>query len=226
MGLIPRIPLEFLVIELAYLVVAVGLCILIFVKTREIYRLSEHMGLAYFRNAFLYFGAGFALRFLMLLFQIFRRSMGLRWMGPVNQLGFFLITYLSLMAIVSLTYSMIWKKFKKKFQPDNYIHLVAIGAASISFFADFQIVLLIIGIFLVMYSLIQFLHDRREKKSHKTLHAIYFLLFLFWIINLAGLSREIMPLLKIPIYLLSAVLFSFITYKVLQRLAVNGAKKK
>ena len=98
-------PLEFLSIEILYSVIVILLCILIYFKTKEVYDLSKHKGIKYFRNTFLFFGMAFFFR-LIPVSLIFSRNIA----KPLLQISLFLVSYFSILAILSLLSSIIWKK--------------------------------------------------------------------------------------------------------------------
>jgi len=59
----------FMYIELG---VALIFCLLLYFKTREVYSLTKHTGIKYFRDAFLFFGFAYLLRFLFSIFFLSR----------------------------------------------------------------------------------------------------------------------------------------------------------
>lgn len=100
-------------LTLALDVVLFLICFVIVVKTHRIFKLSEHGGIRYFRNAFLFYGLAFAARYLLSLDY-----------GPLNSFDFnfaFLIflrllyEFLFIMAGFFLLYSLLWKRFGVKF---------------------------------------------------------------------------------------------------------------
>jgi hypothetical protein len=55
---------EFLILETVFTLVALVLGLLIYFKTKESYELTKHPGIRYFRDAFLFLGLSYLLRFL------------------------------------------------------------------------------------------------------------------------------------------------------------------
>jgi len=58
------------IIEFIYTSLIVLLCFYVDYKTKEIYELTKHKGIKYFRNAFLFFGLSYGLRFMVLILQL------------------------------------------------------------------------------------------------------------------------------------------------------------
>lgn len=200
-------------IELAYTLIAVILCFLIYFKTKEIYDLTKHKGISYFRKTFLFFGMAYITRFVFHFLKISNIWLDLyiprRTMGPI----FMLFTaYFSTMALLCLIYSTTWKRFSSKefMIAANILAVLIALAAAISppLFLITQAVLLIIAIAL---SLIV-----RKKTGIPKTTLLYFLVFAFWIISLILIipGRVLGFEIRIALELISVVLFGIIYYKV------------
>ena len=101
--------------ELVYTVIIVLLCFIIYFKTKDMYELTKYKGIQYFRNAFLFFGFAYIVRFLFHMVKLSNITFDL--FIPMREIGPFLLvftTYFSTMAIFYLFYSAIWKKIKTK----------------------------------------------------------------------------------------------------------------
>ncbi|KAF5428393.1 hypothetical protein C5S42_03390, partial [Candidatus Methanomarinus sp.] len=59
-----------LAVELGYTLIIVFICLLIYLKTKEIYDLTNHKGIYYFRNTFLFFGLAYLFRFIFMSFLL------------------------------------------------------------------------------------------------------------------------------------------------------------
>jgi len=57
-------------IELVYSVILTISCLIIYFKTSEIYKLTSHKGIKYFRMTFLFFAASYFLRFFTKMFVL------------------------------------------------------------------------------------------------------------------------------------------------------------
>lgn len=222
------VPFEIFATELVYFLIIFLLCLLIFFKTREIYGLTKHKGIKYFRNAFIFFGIAYFFRFLSLLMVFFIEPpimmprYGLR-------LGYFFITYLGTVAVLSLIYSSLWKRLKDNIW-DFAMHAFAIVVAVLTWFfrtpqAVIYVQMLLFG-FLLGAGYLTHVERKKKRSMASNLYVIYVLLMIFWIINLFALSEHfINPYLKIPLYILSTVIFGVIAYRVNKRLS-DGSKKR
>ena len=117
---------------LVYSVIVIFLCFIIYAKTKELYSLTKHKGIGFFRNTFLYFGLAFSFRLLFTFFHLSRYSMD--FYNPLHYVMPFalvIIGYLSTMAIFSLTLSSLWKKIK---QTGYMTHIIAVAIAVLVFF--------------------------------------------------------------------------------------------
>ncbi|MBI3623462.1 hypothetical protein HY212_05290 [Candidatus Pacearchaeota archaeon] len=92
------------IFKLIYALLIVAICIAIVLKTHKLFRLSSHNGIRYFRNAFFFFGLGFASRyFLKFIFQIDSLTY-------YAHLPIFIFEFFIVMAGFFLLYSLIWRK--------------------------------------------------------------------------------------------------------------------
>ncbi|MBN1644573.1 hypothetical protein JW851_00845 [Candidatus Woesearchaeota archaeon] len=199
--------------ELGYTLIVVFLCIIIYFKTKEIYTLTKHKGIYYFRNTFLFFGAAYLFR---LIFHAIRISN--RWLdiyiprGAMGPIMLLFTGFLSTMAILCLIYSTIWKKFSSKefFISSLILAIIIAIAAALSppIFLITQTCLLIIAI--VLSCLL------RTKTKFPRIFLLYFLLFVFWIISLILVvpSRAINFEIKLILEIISIAIFMFLYYKV------------
>ena len=199
------------VIELGYTLVVVFLCFLIYFKTREMYSLTKHKGIYYFRNTFLFFGLAYIFRFVFDAIRISSKWLDLYIprdvMGPV----FMLFTaYLSTMAVLYLIYSTVWKRFSSKefFVASNLMAIAIAVAAAYSppIFMITQVVLLIVAIILCCVL----------RKNFPRIFILYSLLFLFWIISLILVipGRALSFELRLALDVISIAVFVFIYHKV------------
>ncbi|MCZ7401964.1 MAG: hypothetical protein O8C61_07060 [Candidatus Methanoperedens sp.] len=178
-----------LFVELSYTLIVVFLCFRIFYKTEEIYDLTKYEGVKYFRITFLFFGLAFLFRFL----SVFVLLMGITFDLDISMYLFRIFPlvfngYFSTMAILSLTYSMIWKEFEMKHVliVSNAIAIIISGIAffsrSYNLIIDAQAVLLIFTIIAVYkYSI---------SKRISQIFILYVLFILFWIVNLLTLGPQ------------------------------------
>lgn len=172
--------------ELLFTAIVVILCFIIYFKTKEIYDLSKHKGIYYFRNAFLFFGLAYLARF---LFNIFMISGNVFDLIPHKQflMPFMLIPtgYFGSMAIFYSVYSMIWKKIKEqKFL--WWSNLVAVVLTTLSVVSRSPEILAILQSALVIFGLIMIM--KMPKKQKMRIGVIYLLLYIFWLGSVLTLS--------------------------------------
>lgn len=201
------------IIELGYTLIVVFLCFLIYFKTREIYSLTKHKGVYYFRNTFLFFGLAYIFRFIFDAIRISHVWLDLyiprEIMGPASML---FTGYLSTMALLCLIYSTVWKRFSSKefFIAANFLAAVIAIAAAYSppIFMITQVVLLVIAIVLSFFL--------REKSRFPRIFVLYFLLFVFWVISLLLIVTERAHSfeLRFALEVVSIALFAILYYKV------------
>ena len=203
-----------LFVELSYTLIVVFFCFMIYIKTREIYDLTKYKGIQYFRITFLFFGLAYLFRFAFVLFLLIRATFDVYLLSSVFKfVPLILSGYFSTMAILSLTYSTIWKKihFKHTLLISNAIAILISGIALISLY-PFPLILsqAVLLIFTIAYPI----YSKSRKIS--PLFVLYIMFFLFWIINLFTLCpKRFLPFgIQILLNIVSIVLIGIIYYKV------------
>ena len=204
------------VVELGYTMIVVFLCFMIYFKTREMYDLTKHEGIKYFRITFLFFGLAYLLRFLSILFMPMRVTFDSYLLTHIFRIFPMVFSgYFSTMAILSLTYSTIWKKLQIKHTLLTF-NVIAVLISAIAFISmspspvvPSQAVLLSFTILMAAYI------DSRSKKI-SMLFILYILFFLFWMINLFTLGpRKFLPIeVQIALQIVSIAVVGIIYYKV------------
>lgn len=205
--------------DLVFTLLAVLFCFLIYAKTRETYRLTQHKGIGYFRDAFLFFGLSYVIRFLFGITMLSRIAFDLvppRAMFPPFM--FFmppLLGYFSTIGIFYLIFSTVWRKF------DNrslliFGHTAAIILSIVSFITRSTLILLCMQCALlgVAVTLKFVTHGRKEKLSQ--LKLLYLLVAVLWFINLLMVDiRRPFPLgIEIFFQLISLAVFIIIYSKI------------
>ncbi|MFH1324723.1 MAG: hypothetical protein ABIH64_05730, partial [Nanoarchaeota archaeon] len=207
--------------ETIYTLVILIFCMLVYFKTKEIYDLSKHKGIQFFRYAFLFFGLAYASR-IILYVMIFSESISFEpirrgktifmQLLPVSNL---VVAYLSTLAILYLIYSTIWKKM----DIEHFLivsNIVALFVAVVAFVSRSPSIISIIQLVLLVV-LIIFSTKKKEKDKKKThARALYILIAIFWLLNLLVLN----PVRRLPLQVLlffqiaSIGVFVAIYYKV------------
>lgn len=207
--------------ELIYTLIIVALCILIYYKTREMYSLTKHKGIGFFRLAFLFLGFSFIMRLVPISMRIvdFETAHSLMHIMPIT-LAF--TGYISTIAFLYLFMSTIWKKIDHL--NTNYVliymHVLALAITILTLITRSPWIMLYTHIVLLLLAVIMsFVNNVKKRKIRKKFShtfAIYSLMVLFWIINLFPLIRpRFLPMeFKIGIQIIPIIIFALIYYKV------------
>ena len=214
--------------EIIYSYIIIICSLIIYFGTKKIYDLSSHGGIKYFRQTFLLISIGFFsrtfIKFLIFYLEFdnffdIARGRLFRIVGNISQ---FIFIYISIITILYLSYSIIWKKWKDKKGIIIGFHIFTLIISSLSLYIENiapYVISQIITLSFLLYCIYSS-HKKREKKNRKKKstisYLIYFLIAGFWLLN----SFEvIIPNLfnntKIIIYLSSITLFMIMLYKVL-----------
>lgn len=202
-------------IELFYTLIIIILCFVIYYKTEEMYNLTKYNGIKYFRYAFLFFGLSYLSRIFIHLIKLsifaFDFIIPHQFVFPIFMIP---VGYFSTMAILFLTYSLIWKKFKfNKFIKIANILAIVISISAFMYHTPFILSFIQLPlIFILLYILLK---KHSNKKKNNTL-TLYFLIAIFWIISLftVGPKRLIPFQVIITLKLISIVIFVTIYNKV------------
>ncbi len=227
-----------LYIEILFSIIIIIACYYIYKKTKEIYELTDHKGIEYFRKSFLFFGAGHILRFMIQIFSMLHRDFNIFPFGPYGMRFFLMIVgsimgYVSIMAIICLTYSLIWKYMKIKKYDLIILNFIALLPIPLIIFLDYSIILipfqllfiLFVGILALVVNSIK--RRKRKKKNHfLKLYSAYMLLYIFWGFNIAGIIVRFHPVINHIFRSLSIILFLFIAYKVGKATNLNSRSSK
>jgi hypothetical protein len=219
----PFSPLFFLS-ELVYTIVILILCLLIYFKTKEIYELTKHKGIWFFRYSFLFFGLAYFSRlilYIMIMAGNFFMSESFGHRLQILPLLNLVTAYFSTMAILYLTYTTIWKKVSiESFLIVSNIISIVIATVAFIFISPFivsliQLLLLIPTIIISINS-----KEKKEKKTHTTYtKTLFFLITSFWLISLFIVNNPHNPIpywINILLELISLVIFFAIYYKVIK----------
>ena len=219
-------------LEILYTFIIILASLMIYIATKEIYNLTKHKGIKYFRQGFLFFAIAYFFRsfikFIILHFNLTKiLDLQLKELGILTLFAFI---YFSSMAIFYLLYSVLYKKLDKN-QDDQesskiYIfHILAIAIAlTITLFKNPLAYLIINLIFLALILIMVYyakssIKDKiKTKNKHNYLYTTYILLFIFWILNILDiLIPEFLRTTQLFIYLASITIFMTILYKVLKK---------
>lgn len=204
-------------IELAYTIVILIFCFLVYFKTREIYNLTKHKGIQFFRYAFIFFGLAYASRLFLYLMifgsdNMFGFGMVRRSMMPVSNL---VVAFFSTMAILYLAYSTIWKKMNSEHFL-TFSNIIALFVAVMAFVSRSTLIVPLIQLVLMAFVAVIILRNHKKDKKRFSTKALYLLICAFWLLSLFALqSRRFMPFeVKIAFQLASIAVFVAIYLKV------------
>ncbi len=199
-----------------YSFVIIFVSLMIYFATKELYELSQHKGIKYFRLAFLFFALAYTFRFLA---QFIVLSLGhprtfTTNLGAISITSLLLFTYASTSAIFYLWASNHWRWFAKP-HSSFLLHAIALAISFISIITQNTFLLLVIQLVLVIVLAFTFYN---KKKSKQSLHALYVLLAIFWALNLIDmLLPNFFFQVQIIIYLASIGLFLILLQRVIKK---------
>ena len=170
-----------IILETVFTVISVAFCWLIYYRTREMYELTQHRGIRYFRDAFLFFGLSYLTRLLLSAVLISFIAMDFFMpRGPLMPLLLLPLGYFSTMGILFLVFSLMHKSFKGK-GPVLFGHALAIALSIIAFITRSHFILL--GLQCALLVIVVFLSIMQARKFSST-RLLYLLVALLWLINL------------------------------------------
>ena len=210
--------------EMIYSFIIIVCSLMIYFGTRELYELSSHKGIKYFRMAFLFFAFAYFFRSFIKFAIIYFNVKGVfdippRILNPaVTQTTLFVFMYFSSMAIFYLLYSVMWKKWN-----GNKIFLFYALAIVISFYSvfsrnPFSYLWLNLVLFLFILFIVHASYNSKSKSKKHRLYFIYLLLLFFWLLNIIDIFvPSIFHTFQTFLYILSCFIFLMILYKVLRK---------
>ncbi|MBN1502316.1 hypothetical protein JW930_02125 [Candidatus Woesearchaeota archaeon] len=213
-------------IETIYSMIVTFSVLLVFLKTREMHKLTDHKGIKYFSLTFLFFTIAHFFRF---FFRIFFRSF-LTGPGPFMpgrppfRIGELVFIYASVMAGLFMFYSVMWKKTKinEKIVILLFNILAFLTVVSDLLFRDPFVHISIITLLFAATVFMSLLLQKKSKKKHSFFVA-YILVLLIWILNLVPIEMpRFLFGLRVFIYIISAALYLLLVWRILK----NGKKKR
>ncbi len=200
----------------SYALIVIASSLLIYLKTRELYRLSSHRGIRYFGYTFLFFGLSFFFRLLFPMIKIFT-DLSLFEFRPYFS---FLMVYTGTMAVLSLLYSVLWKKitFISK-DPLYLLNIISIIIAGITLLGRYRFYILTLQAVIFLAAILISYIDYAGLKDgkHGQLYLLYTLLLFSWIANVASHFAARLSFARgILLYAFSIALFLIILYRVLR----------
>jgi hypothetical protein len=204
-----------ILIEISFSLIIILLCFFIYFSTRQMYKITKHKGINFFRNTFLFFALAYFFRFLFLAILLSKIG-SFPWELRGFHKPFLVFTgFFSSMAIISLTLSLIWKNMEDKYL-EYTMYFIAFLIAINSYISKTSQNLLIFQLLLFIFAVILCLiNQRKSNKNKSNILFLYSLVYMFWLISL--FSTTIMRLsntINILLLSLSTILFFIIFFKV------------
>jgi len=213
--------------ELIYSFIIIVCSLMIYFGTKELYELSSHKGIKYFRQAFLFFAIAYFFRsfikFLLTSFNVSRIfDVSYRMLNfTFGQITLFVFMYFSFMAMFYLLYSFVWKKWNGNSKKIYLFHLASLFLSGIIILTQSALVYLCLNaliLLFIIYAVCTASKCSKKKSKKHPLFLIYVLLFIFWILNILDiLVPNFFQTFQILIYLISLGIFMTILYKVLTK---------
>lgn len=209
-------------LDLIYSFVIVMSSLLIYFSTKELYELSNHKGIKYFRLAFLFFALAYTFRFATQWILVnYSYSIAAK-ISPaaIGMLALALFMYANTAGILYLWAGVQWRKLKNLSLAIPLLHVIALGITVLSITTQNLLILLAVQFFIIVVLAISTYNADRKKKTKSIFgtYIIYLLLALFWMINIIDvLVPDFLQTIQLLIYLASLGLFIFMQYKVVKK---------
>jgi hypothetical protein len=224
--------------DVLYSFVIILCSLMVYYGTKELYELTGHKGIKYFRLSFLFFAIAYFFRsFIKFLVYFF----GVKAIREIPQfiapLSLFVFIYASTMAAFYLFYSVVCKKFENK-SFIFHIFAIIVSLIIVLFMGSMLYLWINIILFLLLAIGIIIMHLNNKSSREAVLKAIprkksnvksivhkenrffivYILLYAFWILNVIDiLLPNIIGTYQLSLYLVSIGIFMLILFKVLKR---------
>ncbi|PIU61937.1 hypothetical protein COX58_03365 [archaeon CG_4_10_14_0_2_um_filter_Archaea_38_6] len=217
---------ELILLELVYFFSVLIFCLAIYFKTKQIYDLTKHKGIFYFRNIFLYFSLAYFFRIVQIFLALQGNFLPLQTGFKLNGLNLLFISFTSTMALLSVILTFSSGRIRNYKRTNIYATLIIILICLVAFFTRSPEMLGLLQLILLIISIVIIFGKRKKGDLFSRMRKIYLLLLLFWILNLFIFNIFFNSWFKLPLYLVSLWLFYFIFLKVSKRLRANVQKKK
>lgn len=207
-------------VDIMYSFVIILASIMIYAATKELYELTEHKGIKYFRRAFLFFALAYFFRSWVKFSALFG-AVDPFTMRALSWISLLLFMATSTVAALYLISSLFAKHLKTR-QNEMLLHLTAGLFAFIILFVVNPLVHLAIHALLLLIMVGALTYAHKQKKKNNGLYTIYVLMGIFWMLNLFDiLIPSYLRPFQILVYLSSIALFMGMLYRVLRTTGAN-----
>ena len=215
--------------EILYTFVIILCSLMIYFGTKELYDLSSHKGLKYFRQAFLFFALAYVFRFFteFLVMSSEPGEIFSTLLLVLEYASLFLFMYLSLISIFYLIYCVSWKKWGDNAKIIYAFHATAILIALATIFFRKEVFYIGLTFILLLFAAISVYFASRKSRFRRrqalrakrnNFYGLYLLLIAFWLFNMFGILVPVFfSTLQLVIYIVSLGIFFAILYNVLKK---------
>lgn len=198
--------------ELFFTLIILFSSFLIYYKTKEFYKLTEHKGIKYFRKGFLFISFAHVILFVNILLKI--GLFNLNFYESRYLFDFFNVFYF---IGVGYLFSSIYSKKIREY----YIYLIYFFIFLCGFiFHEKFFIFIYSTILIISLGIVSFIKLKKSKKKHLSqIYIIYLLIFFSWLFNF--LSRIIVDshfIGKTINILITGLIFLYILYLVIEKL--------
>ena len=204
-------------IKIFYALTITLICAVIVLKTDRLFRLSLHTGIRYLRNAFLFYGIGFIIRYFLIL-------------QDYQYITTIIFKYFFIMAGFFLLYSLLWKKIEGPKSPYHsslfntkifLFYVMSFVIVALDYLWQTNYLMFYSQIILFsLASIISYINYRKNGRHHKFLKFYFIAMMLSltaWLLNaLAVLLLNWNQGILIIIYLLNMIIFLLFLYGVIK----------
>ena len=200
--------------EIIYHLFIICMCLVIYFRTKEIYELTGHCGLHYFRNFFVFFALASVFR-LFSFVTIFNYSMKtLNDAVFLDKICIFAMLFFGTVAFLSLAVSILARNHdiegRERLMTDAVLY--AGSAVIVLPFLAMRMEIVLIAILAVFFAAVMIYDLIREYNGNGRIitknRVTNLLLFIFWVLNVQFYAKGLLPRgWLLPVMLLSAIIF-------------------
>ena len=207
------------IIKIFYALIVVIICAVIVRITHRLFHLSLHHGIRYFRNAFLFYGLGFTIRYLI---GNFAYMQGIPEFLIKNIFEFFLV-----MAGFFLVYSLLWKKVESPTEHSSLFnariflfYIMAFIIALLDSLWNTFYFMFFSQIILFTFALIVSFRNFRKSDKQKKFFKLYFiailLSFVSWSLNTVAAFFNWDQRILLNVYGVNMLFFLLLLYTIIR----------
>lgn len=219
------IPFDLLAVETLYGLAILAICVILYKNIHEFYSLTNHKGFLYFQNIFLFFGLAYFIRVFHILFiYLLQDIISARLLLA---LSLFAVTYFSNLAFFSIVFMLVHRRIPL-FLQEPAIFYSGVGLFSLTvLLTNSHLHLITLQVIVLVFLMALLLAIRKHKTQFLTQNKLtFFLLMFFWVITIIPFGDNFVPpVWRIPVYMLSLGVFSWIYYRI-EKISYHGKKKR